>query len=514
MTGTRSYQYYSEQWRHSLQRSHRSTNQLPAGAGPEDSETRWLEDSLGHVKDLSDRVTELSTLMGISTLLSSERPLSEALDSVCRLGAEICKSHVSFLHLADGEEDLVCVARHTPTDALQYAWEGIARIYGRKAIQKGNIVLCSNLLLRREGQPQDLGQPRMGGICAIPLRGKTRVVGTMEIGYAGPHRFSAREKDMLSAIAAQAAMAVERSWLIDQLQEQLARADRLREVGTNIGSNLDLDLVLDSIVDHASKLLAAEFSAIFLVDRPAPESSSPKGKVRGGERGRLHGSTLQLEEGPPANAIQQALETGRPAVVQSPLPIPSTEPLGEPKPIDYRVALAVPLLLDREVMGALVTCYLERRRFDPSDISMAEAFARQATLAIRNARLYEEAVENRLSLEAAINQINNHGISLLDGDLNISFANPATFWLLGVGPKRGGVPLKEWAAHVKKGLVEGDELDRAIEQLCANPEATVVAELVARGTADSRRSIRLLSLPLRQADGSLRGRVNVLEEGD
>jgi GAF domain-containing protein len=479
----------------------------------EASDARWLEDSLSHVKELSDRVTELSTLMGISTLLSSERPLSQSLESVCRLSAEICKSQVSFLHLTDGEDDLVCVARHAPGDALEYAWEGIARIYGRKAIQKSGIVLCSNLLLRREVRPQDEGQPRMGGICAIPLKGKTRVVGTMEIGYAGPHRFSAREKDMLSAIAAQVAMAVERSWLIDQLQEQLARADSLREAGTKIGSNLELDLVLDSIVNHAARLLAAEFSGIFLVEQPTHQDSGSKGKIRGGERGQPRGNSLQLEDVPTGSAIRQAVETGRPAVVQNPRPRPSSESLGEPAPMDYRVALAIPLVLDNEILGALVTSYLERRRFDASDISLAEAFAHQAALAIRNARLYEEAMGDRLSLEAAINQINNHGISLLDGDLNISFANPATFWLLGVGPKGGKVSLKDWIAHVKRGLVEGEELDRVIEQLRADPEATVVAELLARGSADSHRSLQLLSLPLRQADGSLKGRVNVLEEG-
>ncbi len=492
-----------------MQRSHRSTNRLPEGVAAEGSDTRWLEDSLGHVKELSDRVTELSTLMGVSTLLSSERPLPEVLESVCRLGAEICKSHVSFIHLTDGEDDLVCVARHTPGDALEYAWEGIARIYGRKSIQKGEIVLCSNLLLRREDQDEGK-RARMGGVCAIPLRGKTRIVGTMEIGFAGNHRFSAREKDMLSAIAAQVAMAVERSWLIDQLHEQLARADRLREMTTHIGSTLELDSVLDSIVNHASRLLAAEFSAIFLADQLSGDISSPKGL--GGERGQIHGLAIQMEESPLGNAVRQAVETGRPAIVQSSRPRPSEEPLAEPKPIDYRIALAVPLLSDPQLLGVLAFCYLERLRFDPSDISLAEAFGRQAALAIRNAHLYEEAMENRLSLEAAINQINNHGISLLDGDLNILFANPTTYWLLGVGPKRGTVPLEEWIAHVKKGLVEGSDLNQVIERLRANPEETVVAELVARGTGDSPRVIRLVSLPFRQADGSLKGRVNVLEE--
>lgn len=463
------------------------------------------------MKELSDRVTELSTLMGISTLLSSERPLPQVLESVCRLSAEICKSAVSFIHLADGDDDLVCVARYAPTNSLHYVWEGIARIYGRKSIQKGEIVSSSNLLLRGDGNPESQRGPRIGGICAIPLKGRARVVGTITVGYADTHRSSAREKDMLRAVAAQVAMAVERSWLFDRLQQQLARADKLREVATRIGSSLELDSVLDSIVNHASRLLAAEFSAICLVDRPY--AGAADGENHGAGRDPADSCTRQLGEGILRSAVGRAIETGRPAIVQSPLPEPPLKPASEVKPEDYRVALAVPLLSRQEVLGALVTCYLEGRRFDDSDISLAEAFAGQAALAIRNARLYEQVTENWLSLEAAINQINNHGISLMDAELNIKYANPATFWMLGVSPKKGEIPLEEWTALLKKGLVEADRLDRFVERIRAKPERTVVADLAARGPGDIPRPIRLISLPLRQGDGTISGRVNLLEEG-
>jgi adenylate cyclase len=342
------------------------------------------------------------------------------------------------------------------------------------------------------------------------MKGKTRVVGAMAVGYANSHRFSARERDMLNAITAQVAMTVERSWLLDQLQEQLARENSLREVATRIGSTLELDVVLDAIVSQASRLLAAEFSSIFLAEDPAGQS--PQVEVVGGERGRIHGSAVQLGDSPLGNAVHQAMETARPALAQTPASHPPAGPLVEPKPNDYRVALVVPLLSDRDVLGALVTCYLEKRHFDASDISLAEAFATQAALAIRNAWVYEEAMESRLSLESALNQINNHGISLMDDDLNILFANPAAFWLLGVAPKRREMSRDEWTALLKRGLADGEELDRAIEQILANPEDTVSADLRARIPADSPRSVRLLSLPLRQPDGTLRGRVNLIEE--
>lgn len=494
-----------------MQGSRRSTKPLPEEAAATNGNAQWPEDSLGHTIDLSDRMTELSTLMGVSTLLSSDRPLPEVLDTVCRLGAKICRSQVSFIHLADGEDELVCVSRHTPGDTLQYAWEGIARIYGRKSIQKGDMVHCANLLLRREDETDPKKNGSMGGICTMPLKGKTRVVGTMAIGYSGAHHFTAREKDILRAIASPVAMAVERSWLLDQLQEQLARANSLREMATQIGSHLELDRVLDCVVHCASRLLAAEFSAVFLADQP-PSGASLQGVGR--ERDGNCSRSVSLAGDPLAGAVRQAIEAGRPAIDLSPRPQSAADILADPKPADYRSTLAVPLICDREVLGAIAFCYLERIRFDTSDVSLAEAFAQHAAVAIRNARLYEQAIEGRHTLATAIDQINNHGIGLLDADLNITFANPAVYWMLGVGPKRGGLPLKEWTAHVRKGLADARDLDEVIARLRANPKETVTAKLAVRGTGDSSRSIKLTGMPLRQPDGSLHGRVVILEDGE
>ena len=486
-----------------------STGQPYEKADADGSDNHWINDSLSHVRELSNHVAELSTLMGISTLLSSEEPLSQSLEAVCRLNAEICKAQVCFIHLSDGEDDLVCVARHTSSDDQQYAWEGIARIYGRKAIQKGQMIHCASLTLGSEEQRAS-DATRMGGICSVPLKGKSRLVGAIGVGYRGAHRFSARERDILNAVAAQVAVAVERSWLFDQLEDQLARANSLRQVATHIASNLDLDLVLDSIISHASKLLAAEYSAIFLKDQGSEERESPAGL--GGERGQLHYRSVQLDDGALGRVVRQAMETGKPAVAQNLGPHPPHEPLGEIKPSDYRAALAVPLLSQEQVLGALALCYLERRRFDESDVSLAQDFAGQAALAIQNARLYQEAMENKLSLEAAINQINTHGISLMDEKLNLTFANPATFWLLGVNPKKGKLSLEQWSSLVKKGLLDGDELDQMIERILASPAETVAAKLTARGPGDSPKQLYLLSLPFRQSDGTIRGRVNLLEE--
>ena len=67
----------------------------------------------------------------------------------------------------------------------------------------------------------------------------------------------------------------------------------------------------------------------------------------------------------------------------------------------FRAVLAVPLVLDTQIIGTL--CLLDRkgRRFTDDDASVLQAVAHQAALALENARLYEESERHRAAAETA-----------------------------------------------------------------------------------------------------------------
>jgi signal transduction histidine kinase len=69
--------------------------------------------------------------------------------------------------------------------------------------------------------------------------------------------------------------------------------------------------------------------------------------------------------------------------------------------LGYRSLLAVPLLLDRKIMGALTIYRRETGTFAPEIVNLLQTFATQSVLAIQNARLFREIEDKGRELEAA-----------------------------------------------------------------------------------------------------------------
>jgi signal transduction histidine kinase/ActR/RegA family two-component response regulator len=67
----------------------------------------------------------------------------------------------------------------------------------------------------------------------------------------------------------------------------------------------------------------------------------------------------------------------------------------------YRALLAVPLVVQERVLGALAVGAQRGRRFTGREIELVSAFAHHAAVALENARLFEEAQRRRVEAESA-----------------------------------------------------------------------------------------------------------------
>src|SRR5713226_2697778 len=69
--------------------------------------------------------------------------------------------------------------------------------------------------------------------------------------------------------------------------------------------------------------------------------------------------------------------------------------------LGYRSLLAVPLLREERIMGALTVYRREPGSFTPEVVNLLQTFATQSVLAIQNARLFREIEDKGRQLEAA-----------------------------------------------------------------------------------------------------------------
>jgi signal transduction histidine kinase len=108
--------------------------------------------------------------------------------------------------------------------------------------------------------------------------------------------------------------------------------------------------------------------------------------------------------------IGESVATGRAAATRKPVQVPNILEEREYtasriRPIltqlGYRSVLAVPLLREERIIGALTVWRKEAGNFSPEVVNLLQTFATQSALAIQNARLFREIEEKSRQIEAA-----------------------------------------------------------------------------------------------------------------
>ena len=192
-----------------------------------------------------------------------------------------------------------------------------------------------------------------------PMLAGDRVVGVLTLWRLEVDPFGDRTIDLLTTLAAQAAIAIQNVELFQQLTRSVEELRALGEISQAVSSSLDLDEVLDHDRANArSQLSGTEGGSIFEFD--AAERALPAAHVRRhgavswSPRSRRRASTSTRRS---SGAPRRAASRSRPRTSSSSRPIRISTELARG---GWRSLLAVPLLWEQEIIGALVV----RRKVD------------------------------------------------------------------------------------------------------------------------------------------------------
>ena len=187
--------------------------------------------------------------------------------------------------------------------------------------------------------------------------------------------------------------------------------ETLAQLGKTITRHLDLDQALASIVDAAVRLTGAEEGSLMLVDEASGELYMRASKNFDDEFVRTF--RMKVED----TLAGEVIRSGEPILLdgESPRKIKTS----------YLVhsLIFVPLLLEGKIVGLLgVDNRAARLPLHDSDLSLMQALAEYAVIALANARLYEFTQAHLHQLETVIQQVED-GVLIIDPEGRLLLAN-------------------------------------------------------------------------------------------
>ena len=179
-------------------------------------------------------------------------------------------------------------------------------------------------------------------------------------------------------------------------EEQLERRHReigtLYEIGHDISATLDLPTVLRRIATHARDLLEADDSEVYLVE---PDGQTLRAIIALGDCAeQVKATAMRLGEG----FVGYVAQSGEAEIINDvahdarAMHIPGTPDQGH-------ALMCVPLISKDQVIGVMALARLgERDPFADDDLYFLVALARQAAIAITNARLFAQEEQRATEL--------------------------------------------------------------------------------------------------------------------
>jgi signal transduction histidine kinase/CheY-like chemotaxis protein/HAMP domain-containing protein len=319
--------------------------------------------------------------------------------------SEADEARVMIARGLDGRQVLAAHAAISSLGWIVFAEQPLAEAFAplQAAFLRGAVILAVGLALAV------LASVVLARRMVAPIRllqsGAARI-GAGDLGY----RIELRTRDELEALGDEfnrTAAKLQESYvgLEQKVEERTAELTRsvaelraLGEVVQAVNSSLDLQQVLVTIVAHAVHLSQAKEGTIYELDE-ASGIFEPRANYGASDAmiEALHESKIRLGD----TTVGQCAER------RVPVQLPDVE-----EGTGYRLrhlllregirsVLAVPLLQQERVIGALVIRRGEAGEFPQPMVALLQTFAAQSVLAIQNARLFKEIQEKGDQLAAA-----------------------------------------------------------------------------------------------------------------
>jgi two-component system, NtrC family, sensor kinase len=261
-----------------------------------------------------------------------------------------------------------------------------------RTLLEGRVVHIPDVLTDPEynaPKAQQLGEFRAA--LGVPMLREGSTLGVFMIARRTPRPFTDKQIELATTFADQAVIAIENTRLLNELRESLQQQTATSDVLKVISGSLnDLKPVFETIGQRAEKLCDAEISVISMVDGDQIRLVSINGVTEEGVDAVRRVYPMRRDaETVTARTIRSAAVCHVPDVLAD----ISYQSKDAARVSGYRGSLAVPMIRDGQVIGAIFVARRQPGVFADSQVQLLRTFADQALVAIENVRLFNETKE-------------------------------------------------------------------------------------------------------------------------
>jgi diguanylate cyclase (GGDEF)-like protein len=219
----------------------------------------------------------------------------------------------------------------------------------------------------------------------VPMRIEDRTIGVISVQSMQPLSYGGRERDLLVAIAEQAAIAVENSQHLSSSEQRARELKLLAEVARALSTQLSLHELCRTVCGEVRRVMDA---SVFMVALCSEEVGVMRLAYCVQQDAEMELAEYSLEN----SIAKRVVELNQPVVLQTKADLDSTPHryLKQDNQSIRSVAMA-PLRLGDRCIGVMSAQSYRDGAFDDSSVRLLTAIGEQMALAVQNAELFREA---------------------------------------------------------------------------------------------------------------------------
>jgi GAF domain-containing protein len=368
-----------------------------------------LAEAREHLAEAREQQTATSEVLNV--ISRSPNQLQPVLDSIVATAANLCQADFAMIHTLEQGRFRLVAANKVEASYIKWLAQNPpaadrGSISGRVVAERATVhipdVLADPDYTRRESQNR--GQQR--SMLGVPLMREDVPIGVIALHRTKVQPFTDKQIELVETFADQAVIAIENVRLFDEVQartrelsesleRQTATSEVLRVISSSPG---DLKPVFQAMLENAVRICEAKFGNLFLI-----EGDGCRWTAGVGTPPKLAEYFTQATPFRPTPGIlDRVIRTKQ---VSHTADYTGEAVVGEAARLGgARSTVAVPMLKDKELVGAFVIYRQEVRPFTAKQIELVQNFAAQAVIAIENTRLLNELRQRTDDLSEALEQ--------------------------------------------------------------------------------------------------------------